>query len=84
MMNGMPTQEGQAPQNQESVPDLASGIQTQLASLLEAIDIPQAKAALAQIIEQYGNFVEKLSGGSPEPQASVAPEAGANPNARPM
>lgn len=99
MMNGMPAQESPA-QDESSqgggLSELVFDIQKQMVALLSVIDKsqavdPQSKAELAQIIQQYRAFVKEKLGApqgqgeqGPEPQQSLPPEAGANPNARPM
>lgn len=60
-----------------------------LAKLLGANDATQSEAqAIAQILNQFQSVAESLvSGQGPAPQRQAgpaAPEAGANPNARPM
>jgi hypothetical protein len=96
MENGMPAQEQSAQEGGEGISDVVFNIQSQLVALLQTLDQsgvgdPQAKAELAQIIQAYRNFVKEKLGASPgKPEASPAapqslpPEAGANPNARPM
>jgi hypothetical protein len=77
--------------------ELVSGIHTQLMALMDLMDktesvTPEDKQALASIISQYQNFVSQNLGdgaqSAPQEPASargnVSPEAGANPNARPM
>jgi hypothetical protein len=84
---------------QKSPADLVSGINSDLNSLMQllasakGVVSDQEKQALGAIIQSYQQFVEGLSSPqgeqqapaqAPAPQATVSPEAGANPNARPM
>lgn len=97
MMNGMPAQEAPAPEaGGGGLPDLVFDIQKQLVALLGVLDKsgavdPGSKAELASIIQSYRAFVKEKLGapqgqpeGEPSAPQNMAPEAGANPNARPM
>jgi hypothetical protein len=92
-----PSQEPQESSGGGGAAQLVSGVHTQLMALMDMLDKspsvgPEDKEALGQIISQYQSFVQNNLGSAPgqKPQAgppqpgSTSPEAGANPNARPM
>lgn len=82
-----------APSAAKLVTDINSGLM-QLMDLVQKTPSisDQEKQALGEIIQHYQDFVQQLAQGpqaepdadEAQPGGSVSPEAGANPNARPM
>jgi hypothetical protein len=91
-----PAPQGDQPQGSGGAAQIVSGIHTQLMALMDMLDKSpsigdESKQALGEIIAQYQSFVKNDLGSAPgqkppaAPQPAVSsPEAGANPNARPM
>lgn len=92
-----PAPEAEAAAPKKSPKDLIVGINSDLMQLADMLGGNQATAeeakAMGGLVQQYQSIVESLgqAPGAPKPQAPgasgpapVAPEAGANPNARPM